>query len=133
MNTLLVVRWIHLLAAATWVGGLIVLGPLVVALRRAGATRDQLRAAARTFSHVTWAAMAVAVATGIAQVVLIPLPWSYPRLHAKIGAVTLAVTFAAVHQATARVASDRVRGVLQVLILAASLLVVAAAVSLRPG
>jgi uncharacterized membrane protein len=131
--TLLVVRWVHLLAAATWVGGLIVLGPLIVALRRAEATPDQLRAAARAFSAVTWPAMALAIATGLAQVVLLPLPWSYPRLHAKLAAVALAVALAGVHQATARTASPAVRRASQLGIVLASLAVVAAAVSIRPG
>lgn len=133
VTALLVVRWVHLVAAATWVGGLIVLGPLVVALRRADAGRDQLRAAARAFSIVSWTAMAVAVVTGVTQVQLLGLPWTYPPLHVKLAAVGLAVAVAAVHQFTARTASDRVRGLTQVVILAASLGIVAAAVLIRPG
>ena len=61
------ILWLHLLAAATWTGGLIVLAALVVALRRAGAERPLLQAAARQFSRVSWTAMFVAVLTGLAQ------------------------------------------------------------------
>ena len=43
------IRWLHLLAASVWTGGLIVLGALVVALRRAGVEREVLRAAARQY------------------------------------------------------------------------------------
>src|SRR5690606_36724152 len=71
MTSLLVLRWVHLLAAATWTGGLIVLAALVVALRRAGAERALLQATARQFGRVSWIAMAVALATGVAQVQLL--------------------------------------------------------------
>ena len=77
MTMLLVTRWVHLVAVATWTGGLIVLAALVVALRRAGADRELLRAAARQFGRVSWAAMAVAVLTGVAQVWLLGWPWTY--------------------------------------------------------
>ena len=127
--TLLVLRWIHLVAAATWVGGLVVMGPLVVSLRRSGVGSEQLRAGARALARVSWAAMIVAVVTGIAQAQIL-FPWTYPRLHAKIGLVALTCALAGVHQLTARTSSARVRGLLQGGILAASLLVVAAAVAL---
>lgn len=133
MTTLLVLRWVHLVAAATWTGGLIVLAALVVALRRAGAERSLLQAAARQFGRVSWAAMAVALATGVAQVELYGWPWTYGRLHAKLGLVALTVVLAAVHQRTASRSSPAVRGVIQLLILLASLAVFAAAVALRGG
>lgn len=130
MTTLLIVRWIHLVAAATWLGGLVVMGPLVFSLRRAGADTEMLRAAARGFGRVTWIAMAVAVVTGLAQVHLLMLPWAYGRLHWKLGAVALAVALAGFHQLTARTASPRSRGAVQGLILLASLGIFAAAVAL---
>jgi len=43
------IRWIHLLAAAIWIGGMITVAALVPALRGARATSDQIRAAARRF------------------------------------------------------------------------------------
>ena len=123
-------RYVHLLAASVWVGGLIVLAALVPALRKVGASRDQLRAAARRFSHVSWVAMAVAVATGVGQVFALGIPWTYGRLHLKIGMVALAILIAGFHQVTARKSSAAARGVVQLLVMLASLGIVAAAVAL---
>jgi uncharacterized membrane protein len=123
-------RWLHLVAGAVWVGGLLLMGPLVFALRRAGADREQLRAAARAFAVATWTAMAVAVATGVAQVVLMRLPWTWPRLQVKIALVAVTCAIVLVHQLTARRAGDRVRRVLEVAMLLTTLGIVAAAVAL---
>jgi len=54
--------FLHLLAAAVWVGGQIVLAALVPALRAAGP--DVPAAAARAFSRVAWPAFAVLLVTG---------------------------------------------------------------------
>jgi len=131
MTTLLIVRWIHLVAVATWTGGLIVLAALVVALRRAGAERSLLQAAARQFAKVSWVAMAVAVVTGLAQVQLLGWPWSFGGLHLKLGLVALVIVLAGWHQRTAARSSPSVRGVMQLLILLVSLAIFAAAVALR--
>lgn len=125
---LLTVRVVHLIAASVWVGGLFTLAALVIALRRAGVGRDVLRAAARAFGWLSWSAMAIAVATGVAQVQLLGLPWSYGRLHTKLGMVGLAILLAAVHTLTARRTGDRVRRVLQAGILLVSIGIIVAAV-----
>ncbi len=124
------VRFVHLVAAATWTGGMLTLAALVVALRRAGAGREHLQAAARMFGRVSWVAMAVAIATGVTQVILMRLPWSYGRLHVKLGVVAFAVLVAAVHQLTAKHTSARARGMIQGVLLLASLAIFAAAVAL---
>ena len=54
---------LHLLAAAVWVGGQLVLASLLPVLRKAGS--DATKAAARTFARVAWPAFAVLVATGV--------------------------------------------------------------------
>lgn len=54
--------FLHVLSATIWVGGQLVLGALVPALRRASA--DAPKAAARAFGRVGWPAFAVLVATG---------------------------------------------------------------------
>jgi putative copper export protein len=123
-------RWLHLVAAATWTGGLIVLGALVVAMRRAGAERSLLQATARQFGRVSWAAMAIAVVTGVAQVHLMRMTWTYGRLHIKLALVAAAIILAAVHTATARRSSPAWRGIQQLLILVVSLAIFAAAVAL---
>ncbi len=130
MTGLHVVRFLHLVAAATWLGGLFTLAALVVALRKAGAHRGLLQAAARMFGKLSWSAMGVAVVTGVLQVMWMNLPWSYGRLHVKIAVVALAVVIAAVHQFTATRTGPAVRGVIQLLIMLVSLGIFAAAVAL---
>ncbi|MBX3270516.1 MAG: hypothetical protein KF729_09660 [Sandaracinaceae bacterium] len=124
------IRLVHLLSAAVWTGGMLTLAALVVALRRAGAEREHLQAAARMFARVSWTAMALAIGTGIAQVVLMRLPWTYGRLHIKLGLVALAVLIAAVHQLTAKRTSPGVRGAIQGVLLLVSIAIFAAAVAL---
>lgn len=130
MTTLFVVHWIHLVAAATWTGGLIVLAALIVALRRAGAERELLRAAARQFGRVGWVAMGVAVATGLWQVALEHLPWSYGRLHLKLTLVAAAIALSLFHQLTAKRTSPAARGVIQLVLLLVSLGIFGAAAAL---
>jgi putative copper export protein len=130
VTALLFARWVHLVCAATWLGGVVVMGPLVLTLRRAGVERPALQAAARTFARVTWAALAIAALTGLLQVYLMHLPWSYPRLHAKLGAVGLLVTAVVAHQLTAARSPPAVRGAMEGLLLLLSLGVFAAAVAL---
>lgn len=70
---MLAVHWdtvrlfLHVLAAAVWVGGQITLAALVPALRAAGA--EVPRTAARRFNQVAWPAFAVLVATGVWNVI----------------------------------------------------------------
>jgi len=127
---LLAVRWTHLLAAAVWTGGLLTLAALVPALRRAGADRAMLQAAARRFGVVSWAAMGVAIGSGLLQVHLMNLPWAFGKLHLKLGMVGITVAITLYHQLTARHSSPAARGAVQGLILLASLGVFAAAVHL---
>lgn len=121
---------VHLIAAAVWLGGLITLAATVAALRRAGAERDTLRAVARQFARISWLAMATAVITGLLRVHHLRISWSYGRLHLKLGLVALVIAVALIHQLTARRSSPAVRGVVQLVILALSLAIFAAAVAL---
>jgi putative copper export protein len=124
------VRFIHLMAAATWMGGLITLAALVMALRREGAERAMLQAAARQFARVAWVAMAIAVVTGVAQVVMLNWPWSYGRLHLKMGLVLAVILLTLGHQLTAKRSSPAVRGIVNLVVLLLSMGVFAAAVAL---
>lgn len=130
-----VLRWFHLVAAAVWVGGLIVMGAVINAVRRAGAERSLLQAAARGFGRVSWTAMVVAVMSGIWQLNRLEFSLSEEtgyagRLLLKLLLVGMAVSLASVHQFTARRTSPAVRGLIQAVILLSSLGIVAAAVSL---
>lgn len=119
-------KWIHLLAAAVWTGGLITLAVLVVALRNAGAERTQLQAAARAFGYLSWTALGVAVATGLYQLSTYGWPWS--RLTLKLTLVGISAALALFHQVTARRTSPAMRGVIQGVILVLAIAIFGAAV-----
>jgi uncharacterized membrane protein len=55
--------FLHVLAAAVWVGGQLTLGALLPVLRRAGA--EVPRSAAQAFGRLAWTAFAVLVVTGV--------------------------------------------------------------------
>jgi uncharacterized membrane protein len=120
-------KWIHLIAAAVWTGGLITLAFLVLALRRAGAERSQIQASARTFGRLSWAALAIAVGTGVWQMEVSGYPYSVVTL--KLSLVVIAAVLALVHQLTSRSISPALRGIGQAVILVVSILIFGAAVA----
>ncbi|GMQ84906.1 MAG: hypothetical protein BMS9Abin07_0471 [Acidimicrobiia bacterium] len=120
-------KWIHLLAAAVWTGGLITLAVLVTALRSAGADRSQLRAAARAFGYLSWTALAIAAGTGFYQLSRLGWPWS--RLNLKLTLVGASAALALFHQVTARRTSPALRGALQGIILVLAIAIFGAAVA----
>lgn len=128
------IRLVHLLAAAVWTGGLIVLGASVAALRRAGAERSQLQAVARMFGRVSWTAMGLAVGTGVWQLLRFGAAASNPAtefgraLFVKLLLVGAAAGLALWHQLTAGSTTPRTRGIVQGLILVVSVAIFAAAV-----
>ncbi len=125
-----VLRFIHLIAAAVWVGGLLTLGALVPIVRHNGGSTELLRAMARQFGRVSWTAMTLSVVTGVWQVVRLGIDWGASALSLKLGLVVVVVALAAVHQVTARRTSPALRGAIQGVILLLSLGIVAAAVAL---
>ena len=128
MTTFEIVKWIHLLAAAVWTGGLIVLGSLVTAIRQATDDRSILQATARRFGVVSWSAMGVAVASGLWLYLDWGLPWS--NFAVKGTLVALAIGMALVHQITAKRTGPAVRGLLQLAILVVSIGIFGAAIAL---
>jgi putative copper export protein len=130
MSTYRVVHFLHLVAAATWLGGMITLAVVVGALRRAGVERAGIVAAARAFARVSWPALIVAIATGLAQVHMLHLPWSYRPLHVKVGLVAVTTLVALVHVRFARRLAPAARGALEATLLLLTLAIVAAAVTL---
>jgi uncharacterized membrane protein len=120
-------KWTHLIAAAVWTGGLITLAFLVLALRRAGAERSQLQASARAFGRLSWAALAIAVGTGVWQMEVSGYPYSVVTL--KLSLVVIAAVLALVHQLTSRSISPALRGIGQAIILVVSILIFGAAVA----
>ena len=129
------VRFVHLVAASIWVGGLITLGALVAAVRRAGADRSVLNAMARQFGRLSWTAMGIALVTGVVQLarsnVSLSTDTDYAvALFVKLTLVGVAAGLALFHQLTAQRSSPAVRGAIQGLILLVSLGIVGAAVAL---
>jgi putative copper export protein len=81
----LIVRWLHLLAMAFFVGGQLMLAAVLVPVARG---TDTMRAAARRFGQGTLVAVGVLLVTGI------PLAshygvWDDSRLHAKLTLVVI--------------------------------------------
>jgi hypothetical protein len=113
-----------------WTGGLITLGALVVAARRAGANRELLQALARQFGRVSWTAISISVFTGILQVERLGFDWGDGALTLKLTLVFLAAGLAYVHQLTARRTSTALRGIIQTVILVLSIAIFGAAVNL---
>ncbi len=90
---------LHVLAAAVWVGGQFTLAGLVPGLRALG--DDVPRTVARRFNRIAWPAFAVLVATGIWNLLELPVgdfdtEWQI-TLMVKITVVALAGISAAVH------------------------------------
>jgi putative copper export protein len=128
VNELELFKTLHLLAAATWTGGLIVLGFLVSAIRKATDDRAVLQAAAKRFGVVSWVAMAVAIATGL-RLYYIWHAEPEPFL-VKWNLITFSIVAALVHQFTAKRTPPAVRGILQLVILVLAIGIFAAAATL---
>jgi uncharacterized membrane protein len=97
----LAIRWLHLLATITWVGGMVFIALVLVPVAR-GLVDPALRSrlvqdAGRRFRAVGWIALAVLVATGLANLWLRPyLVWT-PRFQGKAGLVVLALALSVLH------------------------------------
>jgi putative copper export protein len=90
---------LHVLAATVWVGGQVTLAGLVPGLRELG--EDLPRTVARRFNRIAWPAFAVLVATGIWNLVELPIgdfdtDWQV-TLFVKITVVAVAGVSAAAH------------------------------------
>lgn len=120
-----VTYYLHLVGAAVWVGGLITLGGLVPAVRRATGDREVLGAMARRFGIISWTALAVQVSTGL-WMAMDRFPWS-TALNWKIGLVLLSALLAAWHSLAAREQAPALRGAIQGAILVLALAIMALA------
>jgi copper resistance protein D len=97
----LAVRFVHLLAVVTWVGGMLFIALVLVPITRRlddVALRTRLvQDTGRRFRTVGWIALGLIVATGLGNLVLRPELLGAPRFHAKLGLVVLALALGAVH------------------------------------
>jgi putative copper export protein len=97
----LLARWLHVVAAMVWVGGMLFVAlVLVPALRRLDDPPLRARLIHEVglrFRTVGWVALGVLVVTGVANLWLFPHLIGSPRFHAKLGLVVLALTLAGLH------------------------------------
>lgn len=98
---LLLLRWVHVLAAITWIGGsLFVALVLVPVARRLEDPRLRARLVQETgrrFRAVAWVALALLVLTGVGHLWLHPGFLASPRLRVKLALVALALVLSALH------------------------------------
>jgi putative copper resistance protein D len=100
-NLSLFLRWLHVLAAITWIGGMLFLALVLVPVtRRLGdaALRARLfHAVGVRFRTVGWIALGVLVATGVGNLWLHPSLLTVPRFQWKLGLVVLTLVLSVVH------------------------------------
>ncbi len=122
-----IVFYIHLLAATVWIGGLIVLGGLIPAVRNVTDDRRVIQAMARRFGVISWTALGTLVLTG--GVLAVDHVWNR-TLILKVGFVLITALLAAWHTIAAREQSPRIRGIIQGAILALGLVILGLATAL---
>ena len=126
--------WLHLIGAAIWLGGMIVVAAVMPTIRRAGGDDAMVAAVARTFGRVSWVAMGLAGVTGLILLWDIRVGFNSTEFAVgvalKLLAVGLAVGLTLWHQTSARELPASARRMIQVLILLASLGIYAAAVAI---
>jgi len=96
----LLLRWLHVVAAITWIGGMLFVALVLVPVTRREdpALRARLfHAVGVRFRTIGWIALGLLVATGLGNLWLHPYLLRLPRLHLKLGLVALALTLAVVH------------------------------------
>jgi uncharacterized membrane protein len=90
------VRWLHLIAMAFFVGGQLMLAAVVVPVLRGAEDRAPLRAAARRFGVGTLVAIGVLIATGAAMASHYH-DWGDGKLHVKLALVALVAVLVVWH------------------------------------
>ncbi|MGH2879265.1 MAG: hypothetical protein ACRDK4_06660 [Solirubrobacteraceae bacterium] len=91
-----VLRWIHLLAMAFFVGGQMLLVAAVLPVERRSPDRERLRPIARRFGYGTLGAIAVLAATGSAMASHLHL-WGDSTFQLKLGLVLVVVILVVWH------------------------------------
>jgi uncharacterized membrane protein len=96
MDGWVLIRAVHLLAMAFFVGGQLLLAVAVVPVERRAPDRQRLRAIARRFGWGTLVAIAVLIGTGIAMASHYR-EWSSSELHVKLALVAVVAVLVAWH------------------------------------
>ena len=93
-------RWLHVVSAIVWIGGMLFLALVLVPVTRREdpALRARLfHAVGVRFRTVGWITLGLLVATGLGNLWLNPYLWSLPRFQLKLGLVAVALLLAVVH------------------------------------
>src|SRR5262245_27553195 len=97
----LALRFVHVLAALAWVGGMIFVALVLVPVaRRLGAPALRTRLVRDTgvrFRTVGWIALALLLLSGLGNVWLRPYLLTLPRFQVKLALVALALLLSVVH------------------------------------
>jgi copper resistance protein D len=97
----LALRFVHLGAAITWIGGMLfialVLVPVTRGVEDAALRRRLVQAVGRRFRTVGWIALVLLVLTGLVNLALRPELLGLPRFWAKAALVAVALGLSAVH------------------------------------
>ena len=97
----LFVRWVHVLAAVTWLGGMLFIALILVPVTRRVQDPllrlDLITQTGKRFRTVGWIALGLLVATGV--VILLRRPWllQAPAFQFKAGLVLLTLALSALH------------------------------------
>jgi len=97
----LFLRWIHVLAAVTWLGGILFIALVLVPVTRRvedpHLRLDLISQTGKRFRTIGWVALALLVATGL--VILARRPWllRVPAFQLKVALVVLALGLSALH------------------------------------
>jgi copper resistance protein D len=98
---LLLVRWIHALAAITWIGGILFVALVVVPVTRQiedSALRARLiRDMGVRFRAVAWVSLGLLILTGLVSLWAYPFLLTSPRFLWKLGLVVWTLMLSALH------------------------------------
>ncbi len=112
------IRWLHVLSAAVWVGGLLTLVLIIPTARRSGSTGREIRAMGRAYGRVAWPAVVIAIGSGITMVLREHLDWlGDQKLLTKTGLSAVAVALIAWHQAKTPSGARVTKGAIRMLLL----------------
>lgn len=96
MDGWLLVRYLHVIAMAFFLGGQLLIAAAVVPVERRNPDRERLRAIARRFGYGSLVALAVLIATGSAMASHYGL-WDDGELQLKLALVGLTVVLVGLH------------------------------------
>lgn len=98
---MLLVRWIHVLSAITWIGGMFFIALVAVPVTRrmtdASLRRTLIQQMGVRFRVVGWIALTLLVVTGLINLWIYPFLLSSPRFLWKLGLVIWALLLSAIH------------------------------------